>query len=81
MNLLIEDGVGLMILGMGFVFLFLVILIVVTDGMSTLLNRFFPEAESIQPSTAAATLSVAEIDPQLKTVITAAVHYHRTKSK
>ncbi|RBP79951.1 oxaloacetate decarboxylase [Marinomonas rhizomae] len=78
MNGLLEDGVGLMVLGMGFVFLFLVVLIFATGYMSRLLNYLFPEAPAVAaPKLAAKNLSTSGVDAQMAAVITAAVHQHR----
>jgi oxaloacetate decarboxylase gamma subunit len=79
MNGLLEEGFGLMVLGMGFVFLFLVVLIFATGYMSRLLNHFFPEAEVVIASSGAKStaLAVSSVDPQIKAAITAAVHQHR----
>ena len=83
MSGLLEDGIGLMILGMGFVFLFLILLIFATTYMSRLLNHFFPDApvpEVAAPATpVAANNSV--VDAHLTAVITAAVHQHRQHKK
>lgn len=80
MNGLLEDGLGLMVLGMGFVFLFLVILIFATGYMSRLLNHFFPEVAVAATSKPVMGVSPTEaVDPQLVAVITAAVHQHRNK--
>lgn len=84
MNTLVEDGLGLMILGMGFVFTFLVILIVATTYMSSLLNKYFPEAEpEVQAKKFAAPTpaSAGTVDATLTAVITAAIHQHRAKSQ
>jgi len=81
MNTLVEDGLGLMVLGMGFVFLFLLILIVATTCMSTLLNKFFPEAELKTLGTTTQVPVVTAVDTQLVAVITSAVHQHRAKNK
>lgn len=85
MNGLLEDGIGLMILGMGFVFLFLVILIFATGYMSKLLNHFFPEA-SVPAATTSTSVkvspaSVAIVDAHMTAVITAAIHQHRNNKK
>ncbi|WP_249344508.1 OadG family transporter subunit [Marinomonas sp. CT5] len=75
---LLEDGLGLMVLGMGFVFLFLVVLIFATGYMSRLLNHFFPEVPVVAPSNSTAKkLSSSGVDAQMTAVITAAVHQHR----
>ncbi|MBR7889793.1 OadG family protein [Marinomonas sp. A79] len=82
MNGLLEDGIGLMILGMGFVFLFLVVLIFATGYMSRLLNHLFPEV-LVQKAPVTTTRSPAAtgVDAQMTAVITAAVHQHRANKK
>lgn len=78
MSGLLEDGVGLMVLGMGFVFLFLVVLIFATGYMSRLLNYLFPEAPVpavLKP--VSKNLASSGVDAQMTAVITAAVHQHR----
>lgn len=82
MNGLLEDGVGLMVLGMGFVFLFLVVLIFATGYMSRLLNYLFPEVPVVVASKPASkNLSSSGVDVQMTAVITAAVHQHRNSKK
>lgn len=82
MNGLLEDGIGLMVLGMGFVFLFLVVLIFATGYMSRLLNHFFPEAlVSKAPVTMVKKPASSGVDAQMTAVITAAVHQHRINKK
>ncbi|ETI61133.1 oxaloacetate decarboxylase subunit gamma [Marinomonas profundimaris] len=78
MSGLFEDGLGLMVLGMGFVFLFLVILIFATGYMSRLLNHFFPEVLPVVTARPVASAPDSSgVDAQLTAVITAAVHQHR----
>ena len=82
MNNLINEGLGLMLLGMGFVFLFLCVLIVATTVMSKLVARYFPEAapavkKKVQTSTASA--SASGTDPKITAAITAAIHQHRNR--
>ena len=82
MNTLLEDGFGLMVLGMGFVFIFLVILIVATTYMSSLLNKYFPEVEpEIQTKKFATPAPAPVVDATLTAVSTAAIHQHRSKSQ
>ena len=82
MNTLIEDGLGLMILGMGFVFLFLVLLIFATGFMSSFLTKHFPEAKPalMKKPVSAPAKSTAD-DGQLTAVITAAIHQHRAQGR
>lgn len=81
MNTLVEDGLGLMVLGMGFVFLFLVILIVATNAMSSLLNKYFPEADTKTPQPTQGATAAPVVDAQLTAVITAAINQHRAKKQ
>lgn len=81
MNGLLEDGFGLMVLGMGFVFLFLVILIFATKYMSRLLNYLFPEQPAVVPNSVPKALNSSGVDAQLTAVITAAVHQHQKSKK
>jgi oxaloacetate decarboxylase (Na+ extruding) subunit gamma len=82
MNELVQDGFGLLVLGMGFVFLFLVLLIFITGYMSKLINNFFPEAVPIvkKSVTVAAPVSLMQ-DSKLKSVVQAAINQHREAKK
>lgn len=81
MNTLLEDGLGLMVLGMGFVFLFLVVLIVATNAMSSLLNKYFPEVKAVNLPSGATTAASPVVDEQLTAVITAAINQHRAQKR
>ena len=81
MNGLIEDGFGLMVLGMGFVFLFLIILIFATRYMSRLLNNLFPEQPVVASNSISKVSNPSGVDAQLTAVITAAVHQHQKSKK
>lgn len=72
---LMSSGVELMIVGMGIVFTFLTLLVVAINGMSSVIQRFFPE----EPKA----VKVAKIDTDKATVaaITAAVHQYRSKNR
>ena len=79
---LISEGLTLMVFGMGFVFIFLTVLVLATNFMSYMVNRFLPEAAaapavSRRPQPAAA----ATDDAQLMAVISAAVHQYRQRHK
>jgi len=75
---LITSGVELMIVGMGIVFLFLTMLVIAINLMSSLVQRFFPDA----PQTAIPVPSVASgTDKKTVAAITAAVHQYRDKHK
>jgi oxaloacetate decarboxylase gamma subunit len=76
MTELMSSGVELMFAGMGIVFLFLTMLVVAINIMSSLVQRFFPDA----PAPVATTVS-SGIDKSVIAAITAAVHQHRSKHK
>lgn len=76
MTELISTGVKLMFAGMGIVFLFLTMLVIAINIMSSLVQRFFPEAPS-----PVATQVASGIDKSVIAAITAAVHQHRSKHK
>lgn len=72
---LINEGLNLLIYGMGFVFVFLTLLVIATTGMSRLVNHFVStEAEPPSPQ---GTSRVSTEDPHLPVVIAAALHHHR----
>ncbi len=82
---LLQQGMELMIFGMGTVFVFLLVLIAATTLMSFIVQRFFPEAVisalpkasgSIEPSS-----DSHSQDEQLLAVISAAVHKYRSRHK
>ena len=76
---MMSSGIELMFAGMGIVFLFLTMLVVAINMMSSLLQRFFPDAPASQM--AAATSVSSGIDKSIIAAITAAVHQHRNKRK
>jgi oxaloacetate decarboxylase gamma subunit len=79
MTELMSSGVELMFAGMGIVFLFLTMLVVAINIMSSLVQRFFPDAPPLV--VAAATTVSSGIDKSIIAAITAAVHQHRSKHK
>jgi len=76
---LINEGLALMGLGMGFVFVFLTVLVGVTTLMSKTIGRFFPEP--IAPAVRDARAPAARQDDDLTVVISAAVHRYRQRRK
>ncbi|MEI6070132.1 MAG: OadG family transporter subunit [Methylococcaceae bacterium] len=77
MTEMMSSGVELMFAGMGIVFLFLTMLVVAINIMSSLVQRFFPDAPAMG---AAATVS-SGIDKSVIAAISAAVHQYRSKHK
>ena len=78
MTELMSKGIELMLAGMGIVFLFLTMLVLAINLMSSLIQRFFPEAPNLVGTV---TTSSSGIDKNIVAAITAAVHQHRSKNK
>ncbi|MDP2903921.1 MAG: OadG family transporter subunit [Methylovulum sp.] len=78
MSELMGSGVELMFVGMGIVFLFLTMLVIAINLMSSLVQRFFPEAPA---TTLVVPVVTSTIDKQTVAAITAALHQYRNKQK
>ena len=78
---LVNQGVDLMLYGMGTVFVFLMVLIVVTSLMSSLVNRFAePEQPALVPAPATkAAAGGAAVEPRVLKIIEAAIAQHRNR--
>lgn len=74
---LFQQGVDLMLFGMGTVFAFLILLVGAITLMSRVITRFFPEP--VQPEVALRMAPVAAVEPRLQAVIQAAIDKHRGK--
>lgn len=76
---LIDQGINLMLFGMGTVFVFLTILVFATTLMSKLVNRFAPEAQTITLPTQTKTESANAntVSPQTVSAIQKAIAAHR----
>lgn len=77
---LLQQGIELMIFGMGTVFVFLAVLVVVTTLMSFIVQRFFPETQAPAAPVTQASVAAPK-DEQLIAVISAAVHKYRSRQK
>lgn len=83
---IVEQGIELMLYGMGTVVLFLALLVLATTAMSKLITRFFHQPE---PARAAVPGSDTDrpvdvgagLDPAVVAAITAALHQHRANRK
>lgn len=78
-NEFMQQGLDLMLYGMGSVLVFLTILVVVTVLMSALMTRFFPEPEVKLPERSATDVGTTAVDDKLLAVIRAALEQHRKK--
>lgn len=80
-NSIVGQGVELMLYGMGTVVVFLALLVVITSVMSTLVNRYFPEAPApvAVPTTGRKSGPGAQADGEVVAAITAAIAQHRSR--
>ncbi|MCL5426310.1 OadG family protein [Halomonas sp. NPDC076908] len=75
---LLQDGLALMALGMGFVFVFLTVLVISVTLMSKLIGRFQPApVASGQTKPAATSATPSAKNDEVIAVISAAVHRYR----
>jgi len=77
-NQLLQQGIELMLYGMGTVLTFLVLLILATTIMSSLLQRFGKAEPAVKSAAASKTPGN---DDQLIAVISAAIHKYRARHK
>ncbi len=83
-NLLIEQGLDLLLFGMGTVFVFLTILVICVTIMSNLINKFLGEEEpaSDKPKiTPIKAVGPANVDPLTLKVIQEAIYQHRARTQ
>ena len=73
MNSLLSDGFTLMWMGMGTVFVFLVVLVLSTQIMSVLINKFYKEKVLIPGDMH----SVQAVDDETLAVVKEAIRIHR----
>ena len=71
---LFEQGIDMMLYGMGTVFVFLVALVLAIVLMSRLLGKFFPESPDIEAGVPATAIPVK---PLTRKIIQAAIDSHR----
>ncbi|WP_299771674.1 OadG family protein [uncultured Pseudoteredinibacter sp.] len=76
---LMQQGFDLMLFGMGTVFVFLTLLVVSVTVMSSVIQKFFPEAEpEARPGPSPAAPAQVN-DPKLIAILQAAIEQHRNK--
>jgi len=79
---LIEQGLNLMLFGMGTVFVFLTILVFATTLMSKLVSRFFPAEQIIESELDSMPSNIATANlpkPQIMAAIEQAIAAHRQR--
>ena len=75
---IMQQGIDLMIFGMGTVFVFLTVLVASMTVMSIIVQRFFPEAP--EPLAVASRAPAGVTDPKLLAIIKAAIDKHRNQN-
>ena len=78
---IVEQGVELMLFGMGTVVIFLALLVLATGAMSRLVERYFPEPVITAPPRGTVARPRPGDDPQVVAVISAAIQRHRANKK
>lgn len=76
---LIEQGLSLMLYGMGVVFIFLTLLIFATTGMSAIVQRWFPEKAEPALPVRKKSATAGTVSPLTLKVIQAAIEQHRSR--
>ncbi|MDF1832286.1 MAG: OadG family transporter subunit [Porticoccaceae bacterium] len=74
---LFQQGVDLMLFGMGTVFAFLISLVGACYLMSRVITRFFPE--SVQAEVPVQMAPATTVEPHIQAVIQAAIDKHRSR--
>lgn len=77
MTELFANALELMVIGMGIVFLFLTLLVVLVNGMTLVIHRFF--AESPSPAPAPPSRPTSDQEDEMIAAISAAVHRYRQR--
>ena len=75
---IMQQGVDLMLFGMGTVFVFLTVLVGAMIVMSIIVQRFFPDAP--EPQAVVSTAPAGVTDPKLLAIIKAAIDKHRNQN-
>lgn len=79
---LLQEGLNLMVFGMGFVFVFLTVLVIATTLMSKMIDRLAPvPAKNNDESPRGASSAPAQNNDELMVVISAALHRYRQRHR
>ncbi len=76
---LINQGLSLMLFGMGVVFAFLTLLVVATNTMSYTIQRWFPEKELPVPTPKKISQKSGSVSPLTLEIIQTAIDQHRKR--
>ncbi len=75
-EMVVQQGLDLMLYGMGIVFVFLTLLVIVTAAMSLIVQRWFPEDDHARVSPPTAD---TKVDDRIVAIIQAAINKHRNR--
>lgn len=78
---LMQQGMDLLLFGMGTVFVFLSLLVLSTSLMSSFINQFFPEAAKEIQVAVKTSRKTDEIKPHILKAIKLAIAEHRAKQQ
>ncbi len=78
---LLEQGVDLLVYGMGSVFVFLALLVACTMLMSRVVIRFFPEPPAVIEPVVTTGATASAVSPHTLSIIQAAIDKHRGKHR
>ena len=74
---IINDGLTLLALGMGFVYVFLTVLVIATTVMSKLIMKYSAPEPLSTPNSSPQNSQTTHIDPNVLTAIKEAIKLHR----
>lgn len=74
---LLEQGLDLLIFGMGTVLVFLLLLVVAINAMSRLIATYFPEPEALSTQPPRPSATASPVDDTTLAIIKAAIAQHR----
>ena len=77
-NSLLQQGLDLMVFGMGTVFVFLTLLVAGTTIMSAVVSRYFPEVIDVAPNDKPV-VSSPTVDARVLNIIKDAISQHRAR--
>ena len=75
-NNLLSEAINLTMFGMGFVFIFLALMVIVTNLMSIIISKIYPQLSFAQSTISDTSV---EIDKKTRTIIEAAIKLHVNK--
>jgi len=78
---LMQQGINLMLYGMGTVFVFLTLLVIATTFMSSMVTRFVKEEEAAPTPSAPAAPTAGAVNPTHLAAIKEAIKQHRERQK